>query len=59
MAAVKRGRPPLDRTVPSTMLSVRVTGKQFDTACAQAAAARVTLSEWMRLAFLSYKNRQA
>lgn len=48
MMANKPGRPPLDRTDPSVHVTFRLTTKQYDEAYRRAAAARLTLAEYLR-----------
>jgi len=48
MAKHKRGRPPIDATDPSVHVSFRLTTTQYDEAYKRAAAARLTLAEYLR-----------
>jgi len=44
----RRGRPALEPGVPSVNLHVRLSAAQYDATYAQATAARVPLSTWVR-----------
>ena len=51
------GRPPLDPSDPSVQLSFRLTTKQYDLAYTRAAAARLTLAEYLRAAVAADTRR--
>jgi len=44
----RRGRPPLDATDASVRVAFRLTTKQYDDVYRRAAAARLTLAEYLR-----------
>lgn len=56
--ANRPGRPPLDPTDPSVVVSLRLPSRAFDQVCVRAAAARLTVPEIIRRALRNSANKE-